>query len=89
MLFSPLQVPRLPPRVSSSVPLLVDEEVEGLVELVVDVLRLHLLGDEVEHDAVDAEVQLLHRLLAVLGARLGALQAVGQRADLGYNSVDI
>ena len=68
---------------------MIDEEVEGLVELVVDVLRLHLLGDEVEHDAVDAEVQLLHRLLAVLGARLGALQAVGQRADLGYSSVDI
>ena len=67
--------------------LLEDEEVEGLVELVVDVLRLHLLRDEVEHDVVDAEVQLLHRLLAVLGPRLGALQPVGQRPAWLFSSV--
>ena len=67
--------------------LLVDEEVEGLVELVVDVLRLHLLRDEIEHDVVDAEVQLLHRLLAVLGPRLGALQPVGQRPEWLFSSV--
>ena len=48
--------------------LLVDEEVEGLVDLVVHVLGLHLLAHEVVHDVVDAEVQLLHGLLAVLGA---------------------
>ncbi len=47
-------------------PLVVDEQVERLVDLVVDVLRLHLLGHQVVHDVVDAQVQLLHRLLAVL-----------------------
>ena len=44
-----------------------NEELEGLVQLVVDVLGLHLFGDQVVHDAVDAEVQLLHSLLTILG----------------------
>ncbi len=66
---------------------MVDEEVERLVQLVVDVLRLHLLLDEVVHDVVDAEVQLLHRLLAVLGAGLGRLESGGTKYFLCVKSV--
>ena len=48
--------------------LIVDEELEGLVQLVVDVLRLASFDDEVGDDGVDAKVQLLDRLFAVFGS---------------------
>ena len=47
--------------------LLIDKELEGLVQLVVDVLGLAPFGHQVVDDGVDSQVQLLHRLLAVLG----------------------
>ena len=47
--------------------LVVDEELEGLVELVVDVLGLASFNDEVGNDGVDAKVQLLNGLLAIFG----------------------
>jgi len=48
--------------------LIVDEELEGLVQLVVNVLRLAPFDDEVGDDGVDAEIQLLDGLFAVLGS---------------------
>ena len=61
---------------------MVDKKFKGLIDLVVDILRLHLLGDQVGDDGVDPEVQLLHGLLAVLTATLSALQALQQDFDL-------
>ena len=49
---------------------LVDEELEGLVQLVVDVLGLASFCHQIVDDGVDAEVQLLDGLLAVLGPSL-------------------
>ena len=60
----------------------VDKKFKGLIDLVVDILRLHLLGDKVGDDGVDPEVQLLHSLLPVLTAALSALQALQQDFDL-------
>ena len=61
---------------------MVDKKFKGLIDLVVDILRLHLLGDKVGDDRVDPEVQLLHSLLSVLAAALSALQALQQDFDL-------
>ena len=47
--------------------MVVDEELEGLVELVVDVLGLAAFDDEVGDDGVDAKVQFLNGLLAIFG----------------------
>ena len=60
----------------------VDKKFKGLIDLVVDILRLHFLGDKVGDDRVDPEVQLLHSLLSVLAAALSALQALQQDFDL-------
>ena len=61
---------------------MVDKKFKGLIDLVVDILRLHFLGDKVGDDRVDPEVQLLHSLLSVLAAALSALQALQQDFDL-------
>ena len=65
----------------------VDKKFKGLIDLVVDILRLHLLGDQVGDDGVDPEVQLLHGLLAVLAATLSALQTLKQDFDLKQSFV--
>ena len=62
--------------------LMVYKELEGLVNFIVDILRLHLLGDEIRDDGVNPEVELLDGLLSVLTATLGTLQAVQQHFDL-------
>ena len=61
---------------------MVDKKFKGLIDLVVDILRLHFLGDKVGDDGVDPEVQLLHSFLSVLAAALSALQALQQDFDL-------
>ncbi len=45
---------------------LIDEQLKGLIELVIDVLGLATFDDKVIDDRVDPEVQLLDSLLAVL-----------------------
>ena len=60
----------------------IHENFEGVVELFVEVLRLHLLRYKVSHDAVDPQVELLHGFLSVLAAALRALQALKQDFDL-------
>ena len=62
--------------------LMVYKELEGLVNFIIDILRLHLLGDEIRDDGVNPEVELLDGLLSVLTATLGTLQAVQQHFDL-------
>ena len=60
----------------------VDKKFKGLIDFVVDILRLHLLGDQVGDDGVDPEVQLLDGLLSVLCAPLCTFQAVQQNFNL-------
>merc|ERR1711976_40079 len=59
-----------------------DKELECLIELIVDVLCLHLLGHEVRDDGVHPEVKLLHSLLSILGSSLSTLQSVHQDTNL-------
>ena len=61
---------------------MVYKELEGLVNFIVDILRLHLLSDEIRDDGVNPEVELLDGLLSVLTATFGTLQAVQQHFDL-------
>ena len=61
---------------------MVDKKLKSLVDLVVDILCLHFLGDEVGDDGVDPQVELLHGFLSVLAAALRALQALKQDFDL-------
>ena len=62
--------------------LMVYKELEGLVNFIVDILRLHLLSDEIRDDGVNPEVELLDGLLSVLTATFGTLQTVQQHFDL-------
>ena len=66
---------------------MVYKELEGLVNFIVDILRLHLLSDEIRDDGVNPEVELLDGLLSVLTATFGTLQAVQQHFDLKKISI--
>ena len=61
----------------------IHENFKGVVELFVEVLRLHLLRYKVGHDAVNPQVELLDRLFYVLCGRLALLQPFRQHFDLG------